>query len=64
MDHPTLFQVVLFVQNQQSQVVKKELVTFIENLVNNGDTIEEILQHVKEQQEKHQVLSVVALDLG
>ena len=60
MDHPTLFQVVLFVQNQQSQAVKKELVTSVEKLVNDGDTVKEILQHVKEQQEKLQVLGDVA----
>ena len=48
-------QVVLFVQNQQSQAVKKELVTSVEKLVNDGDTVKEILQHVKEQQEKLQV---------
>lgn len=50
-----LGQVVLFVQNQQSQAVKKELVTSVEKLVNDGDTVKEILQHVKEQQEKLQL---------
>ena len=52
---PPVWQVVQFVQNQQSQAVKKELVTSVEKLVNDGDTVKEILQHVKEQQEKLQV---------
>ena len=62
MDRPTFLQVVLFVQNQQSQAVKKELVTSVEKLVNDGDTVKEILQHVKEQQEKLQVRNIVASD--
>ena len=41
--------------------MKKELVTSVEKLVNDGDTVKEILQHVKEQQEKLQVFVGVYL---
>lgn len=50
-----LGQVVVFVTNQRSQAVKKELVTSVEKLVNDGDSAKEILQHIKEQQEKLQL---------
>merc|ERR1712136_253424 len=50
-----LEQVVQFTQNQRLQAVKKELVTSLSKLVNDGDTVKEIVQHVKEQQEKLQL---------
>jgi len=50
-----LEQVVQFTQNQQLQAVKKELVTSLSKLVNEGDPVKEIVQHVKEQQEKLQL---------
>jgi len=50
-----LEQVVQFTQNQRLQAVKKELVTSLSKLVNEGDPVKEIVQHVKEQQEKLQL---------
>jgi len=47
-----LTSVVTFVENQRSQAIKKELVSSVEKLVNDGDSVKEIIHHVKEQQEK------------